>query len=196
MYEFSVILENETGSRLHPISVEEGVRRNPELDDAAGFAVVEGELHVRHCGEGSTDVRILRKGRVRAIRPGQSYRMMPGDSLCVANRVYHVREVYRKERPKRSSLGMTARSLALGAAAIAMSCSSAGSTPATQNPSNIQCKQVQCATQQSSEDANLTEEDLDMVKYYTRMGCCSMNPEKILKDQDEVGREKMVSDVE
>ena len=119
MYNFTVYLENESGSRLHPISVEEGARRVPRLEDAASFAVVDGELHVRHCGKECAEVRIQRSGRERAVRPGQSYRVMPGDSLCVANRAYRISEVYRKERPKRSLLGMTARSIALGAATAA-----------------------------------------------------------------------------
>ena len=120
MYDFTVYLENESGSRLHPISVEEGACRIPRLADAAGLVVVDGELHMRHCGAESAEVRILRSGRERAVRPGQSYRVLPGDTLCVANREVRVREVYRKERPKRSALGMAARSLALGAAAAAL----------------------------------------------------------------------------
>ena len=119
MYDFTVYLENESGSRLHPISVEEGACRIPRLADAAGLVVVDGELHMRHCGAESAEVRILRSGRERAVRPGQSYRVMPGDSLCVANRAYRISEVYRKERPKRRLLGMTARSIALGAATAA-----------------------------------------------------------------------------
>ena len=119
MNEYSVYLENESCTCLPPIVVEEGARRVPKLDAAAGFAVVDGELHLRHCGKEGMAVRILRKGRVCAVRPGQSYRVMPGDSLCVANREYRVREVWRKERPKRSSLGRAARSIALGAAAAA-----------------------------------------------------------------------------
>ena len=122
MNDFTVYLENESGTRLQPFSVEEGARRIPRLADAAGLVVVDGELHMRHCGAESAEVRILRSGRERAVRPGQSYRVLPGDTLCVANREVRVREVYRQERqerPKRRSFGTAARSIALGAAAAA-----------------------------------------------------------------------------
>ena len=123
MCRYSVHLESALGEALSPFSVDEGAGRVSvpcDAADCAEFAIVDGELHLSHCGDESSDVRILRNGRTRTVRRGQSFRVLVGDSLCVAGRKYRVKELYRSETPRRRPILTAARTAAMAATAAAL----------------------------------------------------------------------------
>ena len=123
MCRYSIHLEGASGNALSPLAVDEGAGRVSipcDAADCAEFAIVDGELHLSHCGDESSDVRILRNGRTRTVRRGQSFRVLLGDSLCVAGREYRVRGLYREEMPRRRPILTAARTAAMAATAAAL----------------------------------------------------------------------------